>query len=216
MSVFRVKLTQGLQGNMEVAAGYADLVANSAGANFSEQRTLYVMGPKKMNRLLADGATFTDCNYWKRFVSVANGGDAASPEAAFLEIVTDDGSIWSDDTQETTTIAQITYTTQAAYANSTWTCPIGVATSGTGAYDILANLGGYASFIIMTNGAQATKLNLNSAGTVAAPTAGTVLDIASSGTITLSADDILVGRLALQGTSTTVYLVIGVKAQANS
>jgi hypothetical protein len=31
----------------------------------SYQRTIYVMGPNKVNRKLKDGDTFTDSNYWK-------------------------------------------------------------------------------------------------------------------------------------------------------
>tara|TARA_Y100000034_G_scaffold3535_1_gene4276 strand:- start:5416 stop:6045 length:630 start_codon:yes stop_codon:yes gene_type:complete len=105
MSVFRVKLNNIGQGDMDLDPGTA--VANvptgqglgvqmgdtSAGSSESSslQRSVYVMGPNKINRLLADGDTFTDCNYWKRF---------AYPQVpyneAIVEVVTDDGSVYSD------------------------------------------------------------------------------------------------------------------------
>jgi hypothetical protein len=57
----------------------------------SAQRTIYAMGPNKINRKLKDGERFTDCNYWKRF---------AYPQVpyneAFIEVVTDDGSVYID------------------------------------------------------------------------------------------------------------------------
>ena len=90
MSVFRVKLNNAAQGLMDVDG---DGLQRST----SYQRTVYVTGPNKVNRMLKDGDTFTDSNYWKRFaypqVSLAD---------AFIEVVTDDGSTWSDVVEENT------------------------------------------------------------------------------------------------------------------
>jgi hypothetical protein len=61
MSVFRVKLQNVDQGKLDINP------VTSAAFTTSKQRTIYAMGPKKVNRKLADGDTFTDCNYWKRF-----------------------------------------------------------------------------------------------------------------------------------------------------
>ena len=52
MSVFRVRLTNNRQGLLDV---------------YDNQRTAYIMGPNRINRVLKDGEVFTDCNYWKRF-----------------------------------------------------------------------------------------------------------------------------------------------------
>jgi hypothetical protein len=86
MSVFRVALNNVGQGQLDVNP--------LTGLQFdpSIQRTVYVMGPNRINRLLSDGDTFTDCNYWKQF-SVAGG---AADDLAFVELVSDDGSIWAD------------------------------------------------------------------------------------------------------------------------
>lgn len=89
MSVFRVKLTQGIG---RTAQGYLDpSVVNGA----SIQRTIYAPGPNKTNRRLFDGQTFTDVNYWKRFAY-----PNLAHENAFIEVVTDDGSVWSDNVKE--------------------------------------------------------------------------------------------------------------------
>lgn len=78
MSIFKVKLTNSSQG----------LLATS------NQRTVYIMGPNKVNRVLKDGQTFTDTNYWKRFAY-----PQVSLEEAFLEVVEDDGIEYVDNQQ---------------------------------------------------------------------------------------------------------------------
>lgn len=57
MSVFRVKLNNNAQGLLDTVSGSQQ--------STSIQRTVYVMGPKKINRKLKDGDTCTDSNYWK-------------------------------------------------------------------------------------------------------------------------------------------------------
>jgi len=82
MSVFRVRLSNSRQGRLDV---------------YDNQRSAYIMGPNRINRLLKDGETFVDCNYWKRF---------AHPnlplEEAFIEVVEDDGTVYSDQIQDNT------------------------------------------------------------------------------------------------------------------
>jgi hypothetical protein len=85
MSVFQVKLVQGIG---RTAQGFLDpSVVNGA----SIQRTMYAPGPNKVNRVLFDGQTFTDVNYWKRFAYPALPFDQA-----FIQVVYDDGSVWND------------------------------------------------------------------------------------------------------------------------
>jgi hypothetical protein len=85
MSVFRVKLQSAVQGLMDIDP--------STGRPFStsKQRSIYVQGPKGIHRKLKDGDTFTDSNYYMQFVY-----PNCALEDAFLEVVTDDGSSYSD------------------------------------------------------------------------------------------------------------------------
>jgi hypothetical protein len=85
LHLFKVKLNQGPQGTLDINP--------ATGLEFttSVQRTMYVAGPNGKIREIADGTTFTDCNYWKRFAV-----PAVSSDDAFIEVLTDDGSIYSD------------------------------------------------------------------------------------------------------------------------
>lgn len=113
MSVFKVKLQNVDQGLMDLdpsthplssgaAATYGQLgvpfgADNTASGAASIQRQIFVAGPNRTYRLLRDGETFTDCNYWKRFAypNVAH-------QFAFIETKTDDGSVYSDIPEENT------------------------------------------------------------------------------------------------------------------
>src|SRR4051812_36978284 len=91
MSVFKVQLNNTQQGRLDV--NMTTGVQNAT----SIQRTVYIMGPGKTNRPLKDGDTFTDCNYYKRYCY-----PQVSLDKAILTLVTDDGSIYSDVSQENT------------------------------------------------------------------------------------------------------------------
>ncbi len=82
MSVFKVQLTN-------VSQGLLDTNGQSAGTSI--QRGIYVMGPNRINRLLKDGATFTDSNYWKRYAF-----PQVPQDQAIVALITDDGSVWTD------------------------------------------------------------------------------------------------------------------------
>jgi len=101
MSVFQVQLQNVNQGKLDVdpssyvsGSGYGQL-----GSAFltSKQRQIYVAGPNRTYRLLKDGDQFTDCNYWKRFAY-----PQVSHEQAFIKVITDDGSVYSDIPEENT------------------------------------------------------------------------------------------------------------------
>jgi len=85
MSVFRVALNNIDQGRLDINP------ITGLQSDPSIQRTVYVMGPNQVNRLLADGETFTDCNYWKQFAY-----PQTTKALAFVEVVTDDGSVWAN------------------------------------------------------------------------------------------------------------------------
>lgn len=91
MSVFQVKLNNVAQGLLDIDP------STGVQATTSNQRQVYVMGPKKINRKLSDGDTFTDCNYWKKFAY-----PQVPYEQAFISVLTDDGSVYSDVPEENT------------------------------------------------------------------------------------------------------------------
>lgn len=100
MSVFRVKLNNNVQGRLDLNAATDNSESfGETGDVFtvSKQRQIYVTGPNGKHRLLSDGDTFTDCNYWKRFTTEVMG-----EEFAFIEVISDDGSIYSDIPDENT------------------------------------------------------------------------------------------------------------------
>ena len=80
MSVFRVKLNQGNQGTLDINP--------ATGVEFSTsvQRTMFVTGPNGKIREIADGTTFTDCNYWKQFAVPAVSVDDASSKLLLMMV----------------------------------------------------------------------------------------------------------------------------------
>jgi hypothetical protein len=100
MSVFRVKLNNTKQGRLDINASTdTSETYGNIGSQFSvsQQRQIYVAGPNRIYRLLKDGEEFTDCNYWKRFTA-----EVVGEEYAFIEVVSDDGSIYSDILEDNT------------------------------------------------------------------------------------------------------------------
>jgi hypothetical protein len=132
MSVFRVNLNNTEQGLLDRQPG----TAGAIGAQFatSKQRQVYIMGPGKINRLLSDGETFTDCNYYKRYAY-----PQVELEQAILTVVTDDGSIYSDDSTENTypKVYDLVCLANSQFADNQ--------------ADILTDTGGHAVFVQLTN-----------------------------------------------------------------
>ena len=118
MSVFKVKLQNVNQGRLDLDPSTHPLAAGSAatygqlGSPFgvSKQRQMWAAGPNKTYRLLKDGEQFTDCNYWKQFAY-----PQMAHEFAFIEVVSDDGSVYSDVPEENTFGVGGTYTLGPAY-----------------------------------------------------------------------------------------------------
>jgi hypothetical protein len=159
MSTFRVKLTSTGQGLMDEAG-------QAHGSSY--QRTVYVMGPGKVNRKLKDGDTFTDVNYWKRF---------AYPQVpladAFIEVVTDDGAPYTDVSTEN--VAPLVY-------NLTLT---GGTTYAANVADILADTGSYATFAQITP-TVACKMKINGNASAIIALAANVTQIFNPGDLTIS------------------------------
>ncbi len=177
MSVFRVNLNNNSQGLLDLdpstnagngtygQLGEAFSTNNPNSGDYSLQRQVYVMGPGKINRLLVDGATFSDCNYWKRFTPAET-----SEEFSFIEIVTDDGSVYSDIAAENTFVVGETFTLATTF-NSTNLIDF-VATHGgpavflqvrnnDGAIDITGELNGDANVTFTLGGGEVQVFNSN-------------------------------------------------------
>lgn len=151
MSVFRVKLQNVEQGLMDLDPSTHPLAAGSGSSpatygqlgeamgqewpnseSQSRQRQMFVAGPGRTYRLLKDGETFTDNNYWKRFAYPQVGR-----EFSFIEVVTDDGSIYSDVPEENTFAAGATETLTTDFADT--------------AIDFVTDHGGAARFLQVQN-----------------------------------------------------------------
>lgn len=98
MSVFKVKLNNIQQGRLDLdPSTNTSETYGQLGQVFdvSKQRQIWVAGPNRRYRLLKDGEQFTDCNYWKQFAY-----PQTTYEKAFIEVVSDDGSVYSDVPEE--------------------------------------------------------------------------------------------------------------------
>jgi len=163
MSVFRVKLTNTNQGTL-------DTHGQTAGKSY--QRTVYVMGPGKVNRKLKDGDTFTDVNYWKRF---------AYPQVplneAIIEVVTDDGAPYTDIPEEN--VAPRSYTVTLT-AGQTYSFAGHIV-------NILGDTGGYATFAQITP-TVACKVRING-------DANAILSLAANATQIFNPGDLTISKL---------------------
>ena len=252
MSVFKVVLNNvsagGLQGNLDVIANFTGTTGTPPGGlpigstgytgtslatsiTTSLQRTIYVMGPRKINRELKDGQTFTDCNYWKRFATQALGGLAANyvpagptgslsmpNDTCFIQVLSDDGTFWSDDQRENAFPVSRSYqvanadtsTGTNAYlvANSTyWGATTGnnqgfTATGQTGAqsncWNYLLQYGAPATFVeVYNHGNSSVILGLNGTYTTA-PQA--TMTVPSAQTWVFNQADCQISAITLYGT----------------
>jgi hypothetical protein len=184
MSEFRVALNNIDQGKLDINP------SNGSQMNPSIQRGMYVTGPNGIHRELMDGDTFTDCNYWKKFAY-----PQVSYEDAIVEIITDDGSIYSNDPNENSFPVITNVTT--------------VTTSIVEAINYLTLYNSFASFIQITNnGADDVVCELNGL-----PSAH--LTIGSTSTQTFNHGDLQITSLgfsAAVGGSASIQIIAGVKS----
>ena len=189
MSVFRVNLNNGDQGKLDIDP--------TAGTQFStsKQRTVYVMGPGHINRKLFDGTTFSDCNYWKRFSY-----PTMARENAFISIVTDDGSVYSDVASDNTfaVTAQLTLSTSFETANN---------------IDFVTTHGGPASFLQIrnTDGSIVITVEVNDSATA-------LFTIAAGATQVFNTGDLAITKIRIKSASGTpaCEVVAAVKSVCNS
>lgn len=196
MSVFRVALNNTAQGLMDNTYE----TGHGVQAVPSIQRTVYIMGPNKINRELADGETFTDCNYYKRFCY-----PQVALSEAILTLVTDDGSVWSDVESENTYPLVYTLT---CLSGTTYTDAANIA-------DIAGDTGGYAVFCQITNtGANDVQVRLNGAATAIFTLEDGTSQAFNAGD--LSVTKVEVSNSASGAATCVVEVLCSVKSVANS
>lgn len=198
MSVFKVKLTNNSQGTLDFDASTAS--AGNLGSQMSPsiQRTIYVAGPNKINRKLNDGDQFTDCNYWKRFAY-----PQVSLDQAFIEVVTDDGSVWSDIPEENTfpKVYDITVAAGTDFDDNV--------------IDILGDTGGFAVFVQIANqGSTGVRVRLNGV-------ADAVFDLAATETQVFNQGDLSISKIEFTnvvsgGADSDIQVLLAVRSVCNS
>lgn len=200
MSVFRVKLNSDVQGLLDKHPTTGDQMTTSY------QRQVYVMGPNKVNRLLSDGEQFTDCNYWKKFAPYSTSNPMGCDTVnAFIEIVTDDGSVYSDIPGENTYPRVYTLVVEAGSAFTT------------NVADILGDTGGYAVFAQLTNShtTQAVSVRLNGSTDAVFTLSAAEVQIFNAGDLAISKIEIANNESGADG-PVTVEILLSVKSICNS
>lgn len=192
MSVFRVKLNNAAQGRLDVDV-------NGVQFPVSKQRQMWVTGPNRTYRLLNDGDTFTDCNYWKKFAY-----PQMPLETAFIEVVTDDGSVYSDVSVEN--VYPYVYDLTVV-GGTTWVDNVA---------DIASDTGGYALFTQVTNKSLTQDIRMRLNGSTTA-----VVDLAANHTQIFNTGDLVVSKIEFDNTSSgatdvDVQVVLSIKSICNS
>ena len=161
MSTFQVRLVPTTR-STGVAADPAVVSGESI------QKTMWVTGPNLTFRKLYDGETFDSTNYWKRFAPVSEGGAWVDTETAFIHIVTDDGSPWSDTNPCCNRFPRVVDLVVAA--GTCWTL-------AANQIDVLGDYGGVALFTqIVTDRAIKVRLNGSSSADLDLPVGSQTFD----------------------------------------
>ena len=213
MSVFKVVLNNIAQGTLDLNPSTATPISGDVysdlGAEMSPsiQRTVYVTGPNGTYRKLKDGQQFTDCNYFKRFAY-----PQVPLDQAFIQVVTDDGSVYSDFSEENT-YAKV-YNVSVANG-STYTTGYNGSTSSGNTVTILGDTGGFAVFVQIANqGSTAVKVQLNG-------NANAIFDLGAGETQVFNSGDLSVTSVAFAnvasgGSTSNVQVIASIKSVCNS
>lgn len=200
MSVFRVKLANAVQGQLEVNP------VTGLPFTTSVSRTINVTGPRRIQRQLKDGETFTDSNYWKRFaypqVSLAD---------AFIEVVTDDGSVYSDVESENVYPVVWAPGTDGVIASGDTYDDTNMS------LDIVGTYGGSAKFVQIqnTDSSNAVKIKLNGS-------ADAVLTLQANSTQIFNSGDLIINKIEFDNSFSgaaevsAVEVVLSIKSVSNS
>jgi hypothetical protein len=190
MSVFKVKLANVGQGRLDIDP--------TTGVPFevSHQRSIYVAGPGRKYRKLKDGETFTDNNYWKQFTA-----EVAGYEAAFIEVVSDDGSVYSDIPEENTFAIGKTFDLDTTFTDDN-------------IVDFVDTYGGPARFLQVTN---TSGSSYTVTGEVNGDT-NVVFTLAQGETQVFNTGDIMITLLKLKGSNVaaTASMIGSVRSVSHS
>lgn len=192
MSLFRVKLNNDKQGLLDLNP------SSQAQFSTSIQRTIFVAGPNRKYRQLFDGEEFTDCNYWKKFAF-----PEMPKESAFIEVVSDDGSIWSEIPSENNfpTVYNLSVAVGSGYDDNV--------------ADIAGDTGSYANFVQITNvGSDDIKVKINGLS-------GAIFTLDGGATQVFNAGDLVVTKLNFLndmsgGTTTDVQVLCSISNKCQS
>lgn len=200
MSVFRVKLASSNQGMLDIDP--------TTGVPFttSQQRTIMVTGPNRIQRQLHDGQTFTDCNYWKQFAY-----PQTTLENAFIEVVDDDGSVYSSVSDENS--FPVVWSPGADGVIGAGDSP----EDDNMSLDIVATYGGPAMFVQIqnTDGSHSVKVKLNGSSSA-------IFTLDSSSTQIFNHGDLVVNKIEFDNSAsgssavTSVEVIISVKSLPTS
>lgn len=182
MSVFQVKLNNVNQGLLDLDPSTDTSTTYGAlGSQMttSKQRQIYVAGPNRTYRLLSDGETFTDCNYWKRFAY-----PTVDYQYAFINVLDDDGSIYSDVAEENTFSIGATETLSTSFADTV--------------IDFVTDEGGPARFLSVQN----LHASIAIVGELNGDT-NITFTIAAGDTMMFNQGDMVITMLRLKGASGT-------------
>jgi len=171
MSEFRVKLNNSKQGTMDVNP------ATQSQFSTSVQRTIFVQGPGRKYRKLFDGEEFVDCNYWNQFAYPQVGEDQA-----FIEVVSDDGSVYSENPAENNfpSVYTLTVSPSSAYEDNI--------------VDISGDTGSFSNFVQITNFGE-NQINIRLNGLDSA-----VFVLGQSETQVFNSGDLLITKLEFTNT----------------
>ena len=234
MSVFQVTLNNTVQGALDVYPMATNTIGQNpysmqepdtytstgAGSSTTEnvlttkaslQRTVYIMGPNRVNRERHDGETFTDCNYFKRYCAydpLANPTGVTDPANVILTCVYDDGSVWIDENPNRGPCRAVAVPQSVTFTG----------TSATGA-NFLSTYGGFANFLQITNLDTASGASHSLQVTLNGSTSS-VFTVLSGDTVIFDKDDILISQVQVgptaSGQSIDAQVVFGIAARAST
>lgn len=202
MSTFTVNLSNANQGRLDIDP--------TTGVPFttSKQRTIMVTGPNRIQRQLKDGDTFTDNNYWKRFAY-----PQVPLDQAFIEVTSDDGSVYSDIATENTFPV-----VWKPGVNGTLTNGL-TYTDDNMALDIVSTYGGPATFVQISNNdttdADAAKVRLNGLATA-------IMSVPAGSVQIFNAGDLQVTKIEFDNSTSgtggigPIEVLISVRSVSNS
>lgn len=192
MSTFRVKLNNSVQGTLDIDP------STGLQATTSSQRTMFAAGPKGSTRELQDGETFTDSNYWKRFAY-----PQVALEQAFIEVVSDDGSVYSDVASENvyTKVYNITVASGSDFDDNV--------------VDVLGDTNSYAVAATLVNqGSTGVTVRVNGSNSA-------VFDLAASGEQTFNIGEVNISTLEFVnivsgGSDSDIQVILTIRTVSNS